>query len=54
MKKYMLIGSIALLTTAGVTAAVLGSNNKKIGKKEPVKKECSSKKHCNSSKTACF
>ncbi|MFL5771901.1 MAG: hypothetical protein ACJ75F_02005 [Flavisolibacter sp.] len=45
MKKYLLIAAVGLLTTAGVTATVLGTSTKKT-KKEPVRQECPYKKHC--------
>jgi hypothetical protein len=53
MKKYLLIAGLALVTTAGVTATVLNSSNKKKSKK--VKKECVYKKSCSkSSKVASY
>lgn len=45
MKKYLLIAGIGLLTTAGVTATVLGTSKKKTDK-DAGKKECPYKKHC--------
>ncbi len=54
MKKYLLIAGFALITTAGVTATVLSSNNKK-EKKNKVKKECVWKKSCSkSARTASY
>lgn len=57
MKKMVLIAALGLLTTAGVTAAVL--SNKKSEKK--AKKECvykkdatAKKKNCTRSKIACY
>ena len=51
MKKYLLIATLAVFTTAGVTAAMLSSGEKKPAKKEAkkevkAKKDCSSKKRC--------
>lgn len=46
MKKYVLIIGLALVTTAGVTATVLSSSNKKKDKKDTTKKECVYKKGC--------
>jgi len=45
MKKYLLIAAVGLLTTAGVTATVLGTSKKKTNK-DASKKECPYKKHC--------
>jgi hypothetical protein len=55
MKKYLLIAAVGLLTTAGVTATVIGTSNKKV-RKDASKKECPYKKHCcqASSSTACY
>jgi hypothetical protein len=54
MKKNLLIAGVALLTTAGVAATVLGTSNKKTNK-DASKKECPYKKHCTrSSGTACY
>ena len=54
MKKILLIAGLGLVTTAGVTAAVL-NNNKKKTTKDTGKKECIYKKHCTrSEKSACF
>jgi hypothetical protein len=58
MKKIILIAGLGLLTTAGVTAAVL-SNGKKKAVKSTTKKECTYKKECTPKpecvkKTACF
>ena len=54
MKKYLMIAGVALLTTAGVTATVLGTSKKKTTK-DAGKKECPYKKHCTrSSSTACY
>jgi len=53
MKKILLIAGLGLVTTAGVTAAVM-SNNKKKESKDTEKKECVHKKSCSRSKTACY
>ena len=45
MKKIILITSLGLLTTAGVTAAVMNNGRKKTTK-ETIKKECKYKKSC--------
>lgn len=56
----VLIAGLGLLTTAGVTAAVLSNNHKKTSAKETSKKECTykkdcaSKKECSKTKTACY
>lgn len=54
MKKYVIIVAIGLLTTAGVTASVMGVNNKKTTKKETIKKECTYKKECSVAKSSCY
>jgi hypothetical protein len=58
MKKYVLIAAAGLLTTAGVTAAMLEKSPKKV-KTESVqkaKKDCPYKKCCSrmASSTACY
>jgi hypothetical protein len=53
MKKYLLIAGVAILTTAGVTATVLGTSKKKTIK-DTDKKECPYKKMCSKSHTACY
>jgi hypothetical protein len=54
MKKYLLVGAVALLTTAGVTATVLGSKHKKTTKE--TNKHCPyTKSQCSrAAKTACY
>ena len=52
MKKYLFIAAVGLLTTAGVTATVIGSSKKKTIK-QSVKKTCPHK--CTkSASTACY
>ena len=52
MKKYILIGSVAILATAGVAATVVGTTKKEVAGKPATKKECTIKKEC-SYKRAC-
>jgi len=52
MKKYILVGVVALFTTAAVTATVLETKEKTAVKKEVKKVE--KKKSCNKVKTSCF
>jgi hypothetical protein len=53
MKKYLLIGGIGLLMTAGVTATVLNNSKKKTTTKQ--KKECCMYKMCTrAAKAACY
>ena len=54
MKKHLLIAGVALLTTAGVTAAVLSNGKKKDTTKDPSQKESTYKKKCTKARTACF
>ena len=49
MKKNLLIAAVALLTTAGVTATVIGTTKKKTTKEDTQKKEVK-KKECSKSK----
>ena len=54
MKKNLLIAGVALLTTAGVAATVLGTSRKKTTK-DTTKKECTYKKKCSrASSTVCY
>ena len=49
MKKNLLVGAVALLLAAGVTATVLNTNKKKT-EREPAKKECTNKQSMASEK----
>jgi hypothetical protein len=53
MKKMILIAGLGLITTAGVTAAVLNNGKKKVTK-DTAKKECVYKKQCSRLKTTCY
>jgi hypothetical protein len=54
MKKYLLIAAVGILTTAGVTATVLGSNKKKTTKQH-TSKSCTHSSQCSKAvKTACY
>ena len=54
MKKYVLIAGLGLLTTAGVTAAVLNNGKKKETTKNASKEDTPKKKMCSRYKTACY
>jgi len=55
MKKTILFVGIGLLTTAGVTAAVMNNSNRKKDCRDTEKKECTyKKKMCTRAKTACY
>ncbi|MFL5808909.1 MAG: hypothetical protein ACJ749_05265 [Flavisolibacter sp.] len=54
MRKYILVATLGVLTTAAVTATMLGANHKKTTTKNTNKKECVHS-HCpRASATACY